>query len=162
MQERQLSRAPDDRRRFDLEGFGSMRKVNWHSHDHEGYARDGRRWLFRKQGLMGGRSEAIEPNSVVVGLTEQNRILNYGGALHWYGQRYEVISDSAWKTRYRLRGPRGDLVGVESKGWGNKPAKLTLLRPDDIDHGLLLYFTWLVNTFAADNASATTSASGAF
>lgn len=161
MSERHLMRSRDDRRRYDLEGFGSLRKVNWYSHHHVGRTRDGREWLFRKRGALGGRSEATAPDGVVVGLTEQQRILNHGGSLQWYGQRYEVVSDSKWKTRYHLRGPRGDLVSVESKGWGKNPAKLILLRPDDIDHGLLLYFTWLVNTFAEDDGTAAAASAGA-
>lgn len=159
MAERQLMRAADDRRRYDLEGLGSLRKANWYSHDHQARTPDGRSWLFRKRGVVGARSEASQPNGVVVGLTEQRRIFNHGGGLQWYGQRYEVVSDSVWKTRYILRGPRGDLVSVESKGWGKRPATLRLLRPDDIDHGLLLYFTWLVNTFASDDGSAAVAGS---
>jgi hypothetical protein len=160
MTEVQLTRAHDDRRRFDLDGFGSVRRTRWLTQEAELRTREGAVLTARQKGFLQRAAQAVDRAGGVVGEFRQRKLVNYGGDLTWAGVAHEISSESAWRTRYLVSRDGAPLLSVLVKGWGGRtPAVVTVSDPR-VDAGLALFAVWLVRVFAASDSSSAGAASG--
>ena len=148
MTELALTRASGDRKRYDLPGYGSLRRVGWLSRESELRTDDGRVLTARQRGALQRAAEALDPAGSVIGDYRQRRVLDHGGDLAWSGLPYEVSSESALHTRYVVSRHQAPVVRVHVKAWGGRaPATVTVADPH-ADAGLVLFTVWLAQTFA--------------
>jgi len=158
MTELALTRASDDRKRYDLPGYGSLRRDRWFSRRCVLRTDDGRELTARTQGMLQRAAEAVDRSGSVVGDYRQRRLVNRGGDLAWSGLPYEVTSQSMLHTRDVVSRHQEPVVSVHVKAWGGRtPAVVTVSDPR-ADPGLVLFTVWLVQTFAH---SASSEAAGA-
>ena len=158
MTELALTRASDDRKRYDLPGYGSLRRDGWLSRRSELRTDDGRVLTARQRGALQRAAEALDAAGSVLGDYRQQRVLNHGGELTWSGLPYEVSSQSALYTRYVLSRNHAPVVSVHVKAWGGRtPAVVTVTDPH-ADPGLVLFTVWLVQTFAGASGDASAGA----
>src|SRR4051794_41563642 len=93
----ELTRAPGDRRKYVLEGIGSLRLDGFASRAATAEA-DGATWSFRRVGFWRRRIEAVDRLGTVVGEFDPHG-LRRGGAVRWAGP--ELLLRAAGS----LRGP---------------------------------------------------------
>lgn len=153
MMEIKLTRSREDKKRYDLEGVGSLRFGGMLSRDTEARTVDGRTWTFHEGGVFGGRKEALGSGDTPIGTFDNTKIMRHGGVLTWEGVEYQVRSSSTWKSRFAMAQGELELVTVEDKGWGKSPVTVRL-EDQDIDRGVLLYFIWLVHKWTEDDSAA--------
>ena len=151
MAELELTRSSGDRRRYDLDGVGTLRLGGWASRWATAEAGE-RRWGLARRGIFRSRIEATDAAGTVVG-TFEGRSLKRGGTLLWYGHEHELKPDSQWRERYALLGEERRLALIEGKGWGKRPVRVQL---DDaaLDPGLVLFAAFVVRALAEDASSA--------
>ena len=147
-----LTRSPEDRRRYDLAGIGSIRRPGWFSRSAE---------IRTPHGVLG--STAQSPTGKTASLTDtagglvaeyaRTRWVDHGGTVTWRGLPYDLVVESHWRNRYLLSRHGVDAVRVTCRGWGKKPATVEVLDAAT-DPGLVLFTTWLAQTFVEMNASA--------
>ena len=152
MTELALTRSPGDRRRFDLQGYGTLRLGGWASRWASAEA-DERRWGFARRGIWRSRIEATDPAGTVVGLFE-GRSLKRGGALRWNEHEYELKPDSRWTERYALLDGERSLAVLDGKGWGKRPVRVDVDDVTETDPGLLLFTAFVVRALAEDATAA--------
>ena len=152
MTELALTRSPGDRRRFDLQGYGTLRLGGWASRWASAEA-DERRWGFARRGILRSRIEATDPAGTVVGLFE-GRSLKRGGALRWNEHEYELKPDSRWTERYALLDGERRLAVLDGKGWGKRPVRVDVEDVTETDPGLLLFTAFVVRALAEDATAA--------
>jgi hypothetical protein len=152
MAELALTRKSGDRRRYDLEGVGTLRLGGWASR--WATAECGLlRWGFARRGVFRSVIEATEPEGRVVGSFE-GRSLRRGGTLRWDEREYVLKPDSAWREHYALLDGDEQLATLEGKGWGKRPVRVEVADIARIDHGLLLFAAFVVRALAQDASSA--------
>ena len=144
----ELTRAPRDRRLYNLEGVGSLRLQGLFSRTGIAEA-DGRSWRLTSGGLWGRRIEATERAGAVAGVFEP-RSIRRGGALRWEGRELALRPASSWRERYALADGDRELALLDGKGWGRRPVKITIDDPDAVDAGLLLFAAFVVRRLAED------------
>jgi hypothetical protein len=149
-----LTRSADDRRRYELAGLGSLRRPRLLSRDAEVTTRDG---VVRTTHLSptGKYAQITDAHGGQVGEYARTRWTDHSGTVTWRGLPYDLTVESHWRNRYLLSHHGSDVVRVACRGWGKKPATLELLDPR-VDPGLVLFTTWLVQTFVEMNSSAAT------
>jgi hypothetical protein len=163
MAELELTRSKQDRRLYNLEGIGSLRLEGFFSRRATATAA-GVTWRMGRTGFWGRRIEAIREGGSLAGEFEP-RSIRRGGELRWTGRDYELRPASAWRERYALAVGDVEVAVIEGKGWGRKPVKLEILRPEAVEPGLLLFAAFVVRGLADDASAAagatvaTTSAS---
>lgn len=159
MTELALTRSPGDRRRFELEGVGTLRLGGWASRWATVEAGE-RRWGLARRGLWRSRIEATDPAGSVVG-TFEGRSLKRGGTLRWEEREYVLKPDSHWTERYALGDGDRRLAVLEGRGWGKRPVRVDVEDRSAIDAGLLLFTAFVVRALAEDATAAGSAASGA-
>ena len=157
MTELALTRSPGDRRRFDLQGYGTLRLGGWASRWASAEA-DERRWGFARRGIFRSRIEATDPAGTVVGVFE-GRSLKRGGTLRWDEHEYVLKPDSMWTERYALLDGERRLAVLEGKGWGKRPVRVDVEDVTETDPGLLLFTAFVVRALAEDATAAAGAAS---
>jgi hypothetical protein len=148
----QLTRSPDDRRRYELAGVGSLRFWGLFSRSADASA-GAKQWRFERRGFWQRGVQAVDPTGARTGEFEP-RTWRRGGKLSWAGHEFKLRPSSAWRERYALADGDLELAVVDGKSWGKTPVKVTLERPDAVDAGLLLFAAFVVRGLAEDTASA--------
>jgi len=159
MTELALTRSPGDQRRFELQGYGTLRLGGWASRWATAEAGE-RRWGFARRGVWRSSIEATDPAGTVVGRFE-GRSLKRGGALRWQEHEYMLKPDSKWTERYALFDGERRLALLEGKGWGKRPVRVDVDDVTETDPGLLLFTAFVVRALAEDATAAAGAASGA-
>lgn len=159
MIELELTRTPGDRRRYVLEGVGTLRFEGVFSRSATAAA-DESGWRFGRRGFWQRIMEATDTAGTVVGEFVP-RDLRRGGTIKWAGRALTLRPASSWRERYALADGDRELVLIDGKSWGRRPVKITLADPDTIEPGLLLFVSFVVRQLAlnaANNSSAGTTA----
>lgn len=153
MAELALTRGSGDKRRYELEGVGTLRFGGWASR--WATAEVGvRRWGLARRGILRSRIESTEPGGSVVGVFE-GRSLKRGGSLLWEGDEYALRPDSRWRERYALDDESGRTLAVlDGTGWGKRPLRVDVDDDAAVDPGLLLFAVFVVRALADDAAAA--------
>ena len=159
----ELTRSPEDRRLYKLEGVGSLRLLGFLSRTAIAEA-DERSWRLASSGLWGRRIEATDAAGVVAGMFEP-RSIRRGGVLRWAGRELALRPASSWRERYALADGDRELALLDGKGWGRRPVKITVDDPDAVDAGVLLFAAFIVRRLAEDagtnaGAASSTAATG--
>jgi hypothetical protein len=151
MTELELTRSPEDRRLYRLEGIGTVRSEGLLGRGAAAEAK-GRSWQFNRRGFWQRVMEATDAAGTVVGEFVP-RDIRRGGVLRWGGRELTVQPVSVLRERYVLSEGDRDLVLLDGKGWGRRPVKITLADPGAIDPGLLLFAAFVVHQLAASSSS---------
>ena len=162
MPDLELTRAPGDRRRYNLDEVGMLRLQGLFSRAAIAEAA-GTRWRFTTAGVFQPRVTATDATGVAVGEFEP-RTIRRGGVVRWGGRELALRPASAWRERYALADGDRELALFDGKGWGRRPVKVTLDDPGALDPGLLLFTAFVVRRLAEDagsSAAATTSSTAA-
>lgn len=165
MPELELTRTREDRRRYRLDGAGTITLGGWFGGSATAETEAGdRSWELRSRGFLSRVLEATDAAGTLVGEYEP-RTFRRGGTLSWQTIEYGLRPASAWKQRYALVVPSSDreLAVVEGKGWGKRPVKVTVPDLSALPPGLLLFAVYVVRSLAEDASSAAgaTAATGA-
>ena len=150
MAEFDLTRSPDDRRLYVLDGVGTLRLEGWGSQRATAEAREGS-WRIERRGLFRRTVEATDLAGGPAG-TFEGRSVRRGGTLSWHDRELELRPASAWRERYDLVEGGTQLAVLDGKGWGKRPVKVKLDDPA-IDPGLLLFAAFIVRGLADDASS---------
>jgi hypothetical protein len=151
----ELTRSREDRRLYELGPLGSLRLEGLLSRRATATSA-GMTWRIGRAGMFGRHIYALGSGGAVVGEFEP-RAIRRGGELRWSNQSFELRPASSWRERYALAVGDQELALFEGKGWGRRPVKLEILRPEGIEPGLLLFTAFVVRGLAED-ASATAGA----
>lgn len=156
--EMELTRSRDDRRRYDLEGAGSVRLGGWLSGGATIEAGDALLEV-RRRGILRRTIEATDHAGAEVGRFGPEG-WRRGGPLWWEGRRLALEPSSLWRERYALVEGDRDLALLEGRGWGRRPVRIRLDDPR-AEPALLLFAAYVVRQLAEDagsSAGATTAA----
>ena len=156
MAELALTRSSGDKRRFELEGYGTLRLGGWASRWATAEAGT-RKWGLARRGILKSVIQATDPAGTVVGEFE-GRSLKRGGGLRWEDHAYKLEPDSRWKEHYALLDGERRLAMLEGKGWGKRPVRVEIADDEGIDPGLLLFAAFVVRALAEDASSAAVAA----
>lgn len=159
MAELALTRSSGDKRRFELNGIGTLRLGGWASRWATAEAGE-RKWGLARRGILKSVVQATEPDGTVVGEFE-GRSLKRGGGLRWEDAEYTLEPDSRWKEHYALVDGERTLATLEGKGWGKRPVRVEIADDERIDAGLLLFAAFVVRALAEDASAAGTAVTGA-
>jgi hypothetical protein len=155
MAELELSRSPDDRRRYALGGVGTLRFEGLGKRSATAEAATGS-WRFARRGFLRRGTEATDAAGGAVGSYEP-RGLRRGGTLHWSGRELALRPASRWRERYALADGERELAVFDGKAWGRHPVKVTV-DADAVDPGLLLFAAFVVRGLAEDAETAAVTA----
>jgi hypothetical protein len=158
----ELTRSKSDRRLYELGALGSLRLEGFFSRRATATSA-GMTWRIGRSGLFGQKIYALAAGDAVVGEFDP-RAIRRGGELRWNGQSFELRPASAWRERYALAVGDTEFALFEGKGWGKRPVKVEILRPEGVEPGLMLFAAFVVRSLAEDAGAAgasvaTTSAS---
>jgi hypothetical protein len=158
--ELELTRSPDDRRLYRLDGMGTLR-VSFGGRSATAEA-GGRRWQVGRPSFWQRDLRATAEGGFVSGEFEPNTFRR-GGELRWEGRTLTLSPSSSWRERYALVDGGQEVATVEGKGWGKRPVKITIEVPEAVDPGLLLFTAFVVRGLAEDTGAvaATTAATAA-
>jgi hypothetical protein len=148
----QLTRSPDDRRLYVLDGVGTLRLEGWSSRRATAEAGPAS-WQIARSGFWQRAIEAVDAAGMTVGEFEPNT-LRRGGAVRWDGRELTLRPASMWRERYALADGEHELVVLDGKGWGKRPVKVSIEDPAAIEPGLLLFAAFVVRSLAEDAGSA--------
>ena len=152
MAELALTRSSGDKRRYELDGIGTLRLGGWASRWATAMAGE-RKWGLARRGILKSVIQATEPDGTVVGEIE-GRSLKRGGSLRWEEHADALEPDSRWKEHYALVDGERRLATLEGKGWGKRPVRVELADDERIDPGLVLFAAFVVRALAEDASSA--------
>jgi hypothetical protein len=160
MAELELTRSRDDRRRYELEGVGSLRLEGWGARRATADTGEGA-WQFARRGVLKPTVEATDLAGTPRGEFKA-RGLRRGGTLRWGEREFALRPASAWRERYALVDGERELLLLDGKGWGKRPVKITVEDLAAIEPGLLLFAAYVVRGLAEDagNASAGVASAG--
>jgi len=147
-----LTRDRDDRRRYVLDGFGSLR-LEGLSRRRAGVETPVGRFAFRRPSVWGRRIEASDEAGVVVG-EYAPRTMRRGGMVRWGERRFELRASSFWRTQYTLADGDRELLVVEGRGWGRRPVRMRLDPDAGLDATLVLFAAFVVHGIAQDDGAA--------
>ena len=148
MTELELTRTPHDRRRYALEGIGTVRLTGLFSRDASAEGA-GDRWTFSRRGFWRRGIDALDADGAIVGAFVP-RDIRRGGTLRWAGREFTLRPVSVLQERYALSEDERDLVLLDGKGWGGRPVRVSLTHPDTVEPGLLLFAAFVVHVLAVD------------
>jgi hypothetical protein len=152
MPDLELTRSPDDRRLYALEGVGTLRLEGWSSR--RAIAEAGAAgWRITRRGFWQRAIEAVDAAGIAVGSFEPNT-LRRGGAVRWDGRELTLRPASMWRERYALADGERELVVLDGKGWGRRPVRVSVEDPAAIEPGLLLFAAFVVRGLAEDAGAA--------
>lgn len=159
MAELELTQSRDDRRRYEVEGVGTLRFQGLFSRRASAES-GGAAWSFGRRGVFQAKIEATDASGAIVGLFSP-RTLRRGGWLRWGDHELELRPASMWRERYALADDDRELALLDAKGWGKRPVRLTLEEPVLLDPGLLLFAAFTVRHLAEDASAAVGGSSAA-
>jgi len=148
----ELTRTPNDRRLYVLEGIGTLRLEGFGSRAATAEA-DGRSWRLARRRWWQRDLQATDATGAVVGEFEP-RTIRRGGALLWAGRELSLRPASAWRERYALADSDRELALLDGKGWGRRPVKVSIDDAGAVEPGLLLFATFVVRRLAEDAGAA--------
>ena len=156
-----LTRSPEDRRRYDLRGVGALRLEGTFSRSATAEAATGT-WRLARQGLWQRHVVATDQAGVVEGEFAP-RDIRRGGALRWGDRELTLHPVSALRERYALAENGRELARIDGRSWGRRPVTVTLPERDAVEPGLLLFACFVVRHLArnADSSSAGSAAAAA-
>ncbi|MDR7253407.1 hypothetical protein J2X46_002392 [Nocardioides sp. BE266] len=140
-----LRQSSEDRRRYDVEGIGSIRRMSLFSRTALLLPVDGEPLTAQSRGLLSGEAEAVTPKGEVVGAFTRPDLLTRGGEIAWHGRRLRLRTTPVLVSRYSLRDGETTLLDLQATGWGTSPAQLTV--HEATDPGLVLFVLWLAQGF---------------
>jgi hypothetical protein len=156
----ELTRTPDDRKVYALEGVGTLRLRGWAARSASAEA-GGRSWELVRSGVFRTVVTASDAAGSPVGEFRATGFKR-GGTVTWAGRELRLGPASLWRERYALTDGDRDLAVLEGKGWGKRPVKVTVEEPGAIDPGLLLFTTFVVRGLAEDSSTAASSSPGVY
>jgi hypothetical protein len=159
MTELELTRSPDDRKVYVLEGVGTLRLDGWLSRGATAEA-GGRSWRLGRRGFLRTQVEATEASGAVAGRYEP-RGLRRGGTVRWGDRSYELRAASRWRERYALADGDRELALFDGKGWGKRPVRVSVADLDAVEPALLLFGAYVVRGLAEDASAAAGGAAAA-
>lgn len=153
----ELTRSPDDRRLYSLDGVGTVRLEGFTSRT--ATARTGAsRWEFAPRSLWRRPVVATDEVGAEVGEFEPNS-LRRGGALRWGGRSLVLRAASSWRERYALVDGEHEIALLDGKSWGRTPVRVTVDDTQAVEPGLLLFAAFVVRRLADDAGAAAAAAS---
>ena len=152
MTDLELTRSRDDRRRYALEGVGTLRLEGLGSRRATAEA-GGEAWSIARRGLWRTRIEAADAAGAAVGAFEP-RSMRRGGTLRWRGRVLAVRPASRWRERYALADGDRELAILDTKSWGKRPVRVTLEDSTALEPALLLFAVFVVRGLAEDASAA--------
>ena len=152
MPELALTRTPEDRKAYALDGVGTVRLQGWAGRGATVEA-GGRTWEVRRRGAFPPVIEAQDATGAVVGAFRK-RTLRRGGTLTWHGREHALRPTSAWHPRYALVDGDRELMVCDSRIWGRRPVKVTVNDAFAVEPGLLLFAAFVARSLAADARAA--------
>ena len=159
MPELELTRDPEDRHRYVLEGVGSLRLEGW-SRRRATLDAAGRSWQAGPAGFWKRRVEATDAAGSPAAEFEP-RTVRRGGILRVGARELQIAPASRWKERYALKDGERELAVLEARSWGKRPVRVAVEDPSALDPLLLLFAAFVARRLAEDAAAAATSASTA-
>lgn len=153
-----LTRAPGDRRLYELQGVGSLRLEGFASRRASAEA-GGRSWRFARLGIL--RQSVLATDAAGTSVGEfLPRGLRRGGSVRWAGRAYALRAASAFRERYALVEADRELAILDGKGWGKRPVTVHVADDASVEPGLLLFATFVVRGLAEDASAAAGAAAG--
>jgi hypothetical protein len=152
MIELELTRTPHDRRLYRLDGVGTLRLGGFLSGGAIAEAGDGT-WRFSWRGWSRRAIDATDLEGVMAGEFAP-RDFRRGGTLVWRGRELTLRPVTALREHYVLNDGVDELARVEGKGWGRRPVRVWLDRPDALEPGLLLFTTFVASELAIQAVNA--------
>jgi hypothetical protein len=150
--ELELTRDPADRRRYVLEGVGSLRLEGWGGRRATLDAA-GRSWQAAPVGFWQRRVEATDAAGSPVAEFEP-RSVKRGGIDRVGARELQIAPASRWKERYALKEGDRELAVLEAKGWGKRPVRVAVDDTTAVDPLLLLFAAFLTRRMAEDSSAA--------
>jgi hypothetical protein len=158
MVELELTRAPEDRRVYELGTLGSLRLGGWLMRSATARA-GGRSFLFRRAKWFSATVAASDDEDRGIGAFRPSQIRR-GGVVQWREAEYSLRPATLIRERYELILGDRQLAVIEATGWwgwgSRRPLKMRVVERD-LDPGLLLFVAFVVRTLA-DNAGQDTAA----
>lgn len=152
-----FTRSPDDRKEYRYDGIGSCRRVGgMFSRTVTASTYDGRAWTFRSAGMFTSAREAVDATGQVIGSFRRRVWYSYTGTLTWLGREYELASKSSWRNRFELVDQGRTVLTLTVKPWRRESAVAATDDPG-LDHGLLLFATWVSVDISVQRAAAASS-----
>lgn len=150
----QLTRSPEDRKTFVLEGVGAIRNGGWLKRSAELCAERGTTWQVDRKGVR-QRPVFTDGTGGEPARYEASGTFKRGGRLEVAsGATYELKPSSHFKERYALAARGSELATIEASGWSAKrPITVALVEDAEMDDLVLLAACWLVQQFAQDSAA---------
>lgn len=147
-----LTRIPGGRRRYVLEGVGTLSVTGWSSRAATAEAR-GLRWTITYRGIWQPVIQAADPAGDIVG-TFKGRTLRRGGSFAWSDRKLALRPDTRWPARYVLVNGDRMLATIEGTSWDDRSGSITVDEQAEIDPELLLFVAFVVGKLApnADEA----------
>ena len=147
----ELTRDPEDRRRYVLDGVGSLRLEGWGGRRATLDAA-GRSWQAAPVGFWKRRVEATDAAGTPVADFEP-RSFKRGGILRIGGRELRIAPASRWKERYALKDGERELAVLEAKSWGKRPIRVAVDDPAAVEPLLLLFAAFVARKLADDAAA---------
>ena len=158
MIELELTRTPNDRRLYALEGVGTLRLEGIASRTATAKA-EGESWRLARRHFWISDIEATDAAGSTIGLFEP-RGLRRGGTLRWAGRELALRPASQWRERYALADGDNELAIFDGRGWGRRPVTISIDDPAAVEPGLLLFAAFVVRGLAEDASGAAGAAAG--
>jgi hypothetical protein len=152
MAELELTRATDDRRRYVLEGVGTLRFERGLGVRRATAESGDRTWRLTTR-FWRRSVEAADETGTPVGSFDP-RALRRGGALEWGGRHLQLRPASVWRERYALADGDRELAVFDAKGWGKRPVRVTVDDPTALEPGLLLFAAFVARGLAEHGSTA--------
>ena len=152
MAELELTRTPNDRRLYVLDGVGTLRLEGFGSRVAMAEV-DANSWRLARRRWWQRDIQATDATGAVVGEFEP-RTIRRGGAIRWAGRELSLRPASAWRERYALADGDRELALLDGKGWGRRPVRVSIDDPGAVEPGLLLFATFVVRGLAEDAGAA--------
>jgi hypothetical protein len=140
----ELRRTPGDRRRYVLDGVGSLRVSGLIARKATADAA-GASWEFRRRGRA---AQATDRLGTVVGAYAPIA-LGRGGRLRWGERELELKSvGKLWQEHYALLDGRSELARFRGRSWGRAPVRISLADDAALEPELLLFVAFVVRGLA--------------
>lgn len=153
MTELVLVRSREDRRHYDLEGWGSVQKDTWR-HPPEFTTRDGRRFTTATRGFFRYSVSAYAENGSEVGEYLSN--FGSGGELNWDGKFYQLRRDRRLRRDHQHRKSLVltrlgiDYLHVRDNRWHREAPVLVTVREPATDPAIVMFVMRLFLLYRSD------------
>jgi hypothetical protein len=157
MPELELVRTPEDRRRYALDGIGTLRLEGLLGRSASAEAGE-RSWIIARRGVFTSAISATDAAGTEIG-EFTGRTLRRGGTLRWGERTFALQPDSMWTERYALTDGDLRLATIEGHSWGKRPVRFGIDDLAAVEPGLLLFAAFVVRALAEDAQSSTSGGS---